>query len=80
MKATAEQLWQLPDDGYRRELVAGELRVMTPAGAEHGRVTATVGILLGAHVRASASGRPRLEGRSGRAIRLISALGIARSR
>ena len=53
---TAEELWRLPDDGFRRELVGGELRVMTPAGAEHGRVTATVGILLGAHVRETASG------------------------
>jgi Uma2 family endonuclease len=53
---TVEELWKLPDDGLRRELVRGELRVMTPAGAEHGRVTATVGILLGAHVRETASG------------------------
>jgi hypothetical protein len=53
---TVEELWALPDDGLRRELVGGELRVMTPAGAEHGRVTATVGILLGAHVRETASG------------------------
>jgi len=53
---TAEELWKLPDDGLRRELVRGELRVMTPAGAEHGRVTATVGILLGAHVRQTATG------------------------
>jgi hypothetical protein len=33
---TVEELWKLPDDGFRRELVGGELRVMTPAGAEHG--------------------------------------------
>lgn len=53
---TADELWKLPDDGLRQELVRGELRVMTPAGAEHGRVTATVGILLGAHVRSTGSG------------------------
>lgn len=53
---TAEELWKLPDDGLRRELVGGELRVMTPAGAEHGRVAATVGVLLGAHVRENESG------------------------
>jgi Uma2 family endonuclease len=53
---TVEELWNLSEDGYRRELVGGEVRVMTPAGAEHGRVTATVGILLGAHVRDTASG------------------------
>jgi len=53
---TAEELWKLPDDGMRRELVRGELRVMTPAGAEHGRVTATVAVLLGGHVRETAAG------------------------
>lgn len=53
---TADELWKLPDDGKRQELVRGQLRVMTPAGAEHGRVTATVGILLGAHVRGTGSG------------------------
>lgn len=53
---TAEDLWDLPDDGMRRELVHGELRVMTPAGFEHGRVAATVGVLLGMHVRATGAG------------------------
>jgi Uma2 family endonuclease len=48
---TAEQLWRMPDDGMRRELVRGELRVMTPAGAEHGRVAMTVGMLLASHAR-----------------------------
>lgn len=36
---TADELLRLPDDGKRRELIAGELREMTPAGHEHGRVT-----------------------------------------
>ena len=35
---TAEELFELPDDGLRHELVEGELRTMAPAGAEHGRV------------------------------------------
>lgn len=47
---TAEQLWRMPEDGLRRELVRGELRVMTPDGAEHGRVAARVSRLLDAHV------------------------------
>ncbi|HEY3830441.1 MAG TPA: Uma2 family endonuclease [Solirubrobacteraceae bacterium] len=47
---TAEELWTLPDDGQRRELIGGELRVMTPAGAEHGRVASTADRLLGVHV------------------------------
>ena len=33
---TAEDLWKRPDDGYRYELVKGELRKMPPAGFEHG--------------------------------------------
>jgi hypothetical protein len=35
---TAEQLWRMPDDGCRHELIAGELRKMTPAGWKHGVV------------------------------------------
>jgi Uma2 family endonuclease len=33
---TAEELLQMPKDGYRYELVKGELRQMVPAGGEHG--------------------------------------------
>lgn len=36
---TADELLQMPDQGVRRELVAGELREMPPSGQEHGRVT-----------------------------------------
>ena len=36
---TAEDLFAMPDNGLRRELVAGELREMAPAGDYHGRVT-----------------------------------------
>jgi Uma2 family endonuclease len=39
---TAEELFGLPDDGLRHELVEGELRTMTPAGSEHGRVAARI--------------------------------------
>jgi Uma2 family endonuclease len=39
---TAEELFELPDDGLRHELVEGELRTRTPAGAEHGRVAARI--------------------------------------
>lgn len=48
---TAEQLLHMPDDSLRRELVRGELREMSPAGARHGRVAATVAALLARHVR-----------------------------
>ncbi|MFQ6039946.1 MAG: Uma2 family endonuclease [Candidatus Poribacteria bacterium] len=33
---TAEELFWLPDDGKRRELVKGELREMPPASGRHG--------------------------------------------
>lgn len=35
---TAEELLGLPDDGQRRELIAGELRTMSPSGAQYGRI------------------------------------------
>ena len=48
---TADELWRLPDDGARRELLDGRLRVMAPAGFEHGRVAGEVLGLLREHVR-----------------------------
>ena len=54
---TADELLRMPDDGLRRELVDGELRVMTPAGAEHGAVAASVLVSLGHHVRTHGLGR-----------------------
>jgi Uma2 family endonuclease len=53
---SAEDLWNLPDDGMRHELVAGQLRTMTPAGAEHGRVSAAAAVLLGVHARTNGVG------------------------
>lgn len=47
---TAEELFELPDDGYRYELVDGDLLRMTPAGGEHGVVTARVGHVLQEYV------------------------------
>src|SRR5207237_690341 len=35
---TADELLRMPDDGFRYELVKGELRKTAPAGHEHGRV------------------------------------------
>jgi len=49
---TAEELFQLPDDGYRYELVEGGLIRMPPAGGEHGDVTMNVGSLLKGYVKA----------------------------
>jgi Uma2 family endonuclease len=35
---TADQLWRMPEDGQRHELIRGELRTMAPAGSEHGMI------------------------------------------
>jgi len=48
---TAEQLAAKSSLGDKRyELVSGELRMMSPAGGEHGRVAMRIGLLLGNHV------------------------------
>ncbi len=57
---TAEELFNMPDDGYRYELVRGELRKMAPAGSEHGDVSADIHVSLGAYVRANNLGRTRI--------------------
>ena len=40
---TAEELYAMPDDGFRYELVRGELVKMPPAGFIHGRLGQKVG-------------------------------------
>ena len=47
---TAEELFDLADDGGRSELVEGEFIRMTPTGAEHGVFTARIGHLLDEYV------------------------------
>ena len=39
---TADDLLRLPDDGFRYELVQGELRKMSPAGLRHGKIAASI--------------------------------------
>ena len=53
---TAEQLLAMPEDGWRYELVDGELRRMSPAGQEHGRVAMNFGARLAQFVRERALG------------------------
>jgi Uma2 family endonuclease len=48
---TAEELIRMPDDGYRYELIKGEVQRMPPTGGEHGAITMSLGFLLNAHVR-----------------------------
>jgi Uma2 family endonuclease len=50
---TAEDLLKMPDDGFRYELVKGELRRMAPAGHEHGRVAVRFTWRLAQHVEAN---------------------------
>lgn len=46
---TEEELMALPEDGFKRELVDGEI-VVSPAGAPHGRVSMLLGARLATHV------------------------------
>jgi Uma2 family endonuclease len=49
---TADELWRLPDDGQRHELVAGELRTIAPSSGKHGWVGSNVSAPLAQYVRA----------------------------
>ena len=53
---TAEQLLAMPDDGWRYELIEGELHRMAPAGYEHGRVTMNLSGRILEHVRSRSLG------------------------
>jgi Uma2 family endonuclease len=53
---TAEELFRMPRDGRKRELVKGELRVMPPTGFEHGAITSNVTAPLHQHVKANQLG------------------------
>ena len=54
---TAEELFWLPDDGLRHELIKGELLTMPPLGEEHGAVTMNLSILLAQYVKSRKLGR-----------------------
>src|SRR5918911_1342971 len=54
---TAEELYELPDDGMRHELVEGELRTMPPTGFEHGDGAGELFFHVRAFVRARALGK-----------------------
>ncbi len=47
---TAEGLFSLPDDGWRYELIRGELRRMPPAGMRHGQIASRLNQHLAAYV------------------------------
>ena len=47
---TADQLWEMPDDGNRYELVSGLLRMMSPSGWRHGEIVGRLHSRLGPHI------------------------------
>src|SRR6266566_1264489 len=51
-QVTADELFRMPDDGFRYELVKGELRKMTPSGFEHGGLIINLAAPLAQHVKA----------------------------
>ena len=48
---TADNLWNMPDHGGHAELVRGELRLMSPAGPDHGFVSMNLSAPLHQDVR-----------------------------
>ena len=54
---TAEDLWRMPRNGRRRELVRGELRMMAPAGGDHGGIANNIAYLLTSHAKAHRLGQ-----------------------
>jgi Uma2 family endonuclease len=54
--ATADELFAMPADGFRYELVNGEIRRMPPAGSEHGAVIMNIGAPLHQFVKAHGLG------------------------
>lgn len=47
---TADELIRMKDDGWRYELVEGELRKMSPPGSQHGAIAYDLGLQLGLFV------------------------------
>lgn len=52
----AEDLLRTPRDGFRYELIRGELKKMSPSGNKHGKIAANITISLGPHVKANELG------------------------
>lgn len=53
---TADELLRMPDDGFRYELIEGDLIKMSPAGFEHGVVTQNLSELLSQFVKSQKLG------------------------
>lgn len=47
---TAEEFWNMPDNGGRNELVRGEVREMSPPSFRHGKIIRNISVPLALHV------------------------------
>lgn len=56
-RMTADELWNMPDDGMDHELVRGELRTMPPPGPRHEEIALRIGIRMGGFIEAHRLGR-----------------------
>ena len=54
---TADELYAMPDDGFKYELVRGELVQMPPAGFRHGDIGSEINVHLHNHVKRMRLGR-----------------------
>lgn len=54
---TADELLRIPKDGFRYELIEGELKRMSPAGHKHGEVAMNVAGPLHSHVKRNKLGK-----------------------
>jgi Uma2 family endonuclease len=54
---TAEELLQLPRGRFRYELIKGELKQMSPAGHDHGRIGMELAVPLGYYVKQQKLGK-----------------------
>jgi Uma2 family endonuclease len=54
--ATEADLLRMPDDGWKYELVDGEVRRLSPAGGPHGRIATELIFRLVAHVKQTKAG------------------------
>lgn len=61
---TAEDLWHLPDNGYKHEIINGRLNVMAPAAFDHGQQCVEILASLIVFVRKHGLGKV-LEGQTG---------------
>lgn len=55
-RSTAGELYAMPHDGFRYELVKGELRRMSPSGGEHGAVVFNLSGLLAPRIKVIGQG------------------------